>query len=68
MSDTNICYGGNFRSPLDAVFTLTSLPRYGFILYCGKVIQRMPRGYRSERGGAWSLCYKEPLHALAQIR
>ena len=58
-----------FNSPLYAVFALMELDAYQFILFRGKAVQRLPKGFRAEVGrDKWSRVYQEPLYALGLSR
>lgn len=58
-----------FNSPLYAVFALMELDSYQFILFRGKAVQRLPKGFRVEVGpDKWSRVYQEPLYALGLAR
>ncbi len=67
MKTYQVCFRGCYRSPLYAVHALVQCGYGDFILFRGRCIQRIGRGFRAEiQGGKWSRTYREPLRAIEQ--
>lgn len=57
-----------FLSPLYAVYALCELGELEFVLFRGKVVQRLSKGFRAEVDrGRWSRVYRSPLKALQAV-